>query len=144
MSQKRGVLLASFLVTESDEQIQTEVEFIVNNIQITNNIIFLLEEKENPQKKILTYNAITEPGKPFNPRLYTMRVHRKKETNTLYTINALNKAVAAQHDGEVGKHLKLDWEPYRNSILLTASNKLKVHAAEVIKIYKIEEPPAEE
>jgi hypothetical protein len=113
MSQKRGVLLASFLLTESDEDVQTEVEFIVNNIEITNNMIFLLEEVENPAKKILTYNAITEPGKPFNPRLYTMRVHRKKQTNTLYTINALNKAVASQHDGKTGKHLKLDWEPIR-------------------------------
>ena len=143
MSQKRGVLLASFLLTESDEDVQTEVEFIVNNIEITNNMIFLLEEVENPAKKILTYNAITEPGKPFNPRLYTMRVHRKKQTNTLYTINALNKAVASQHDGKTGKHLKLDWEPFRNSILLTSGKDLKAHAIEVSKIYKIEEPPEE-
>ena len=78
MSQKRGVLLASFLVTESDEQIQTEVEFIVNNIQITNNIIFLLEEKENPQKKILTYNAITEPGKPFLGSILCGSIAKKK------------------------------------------------------------------
>ena len=61
MSQKRGVLLASFLLTESDDDVQTEVEFIVNNIEITNNMIFLLEEVDNPAKKILTYNAITEP-----------------------------------------------------------------------------------
>ena len=113
MSQKRGVLLASFLLTESDDDVQTEVEFIVNNIEITNNMIFLLEEVDNPAKKILTYNAITEPGKPFNPRLYTMRVHRKKQTNTLY------------------------------SILLTAGKDLKAHAIEVSKIYKIEEPPEE-
>ena len=144
MSQKRGVLLASFLVTDSDDQVQTEVEYIVNNIEITNNMIFLLEEKENPEKKILTYNAITQPGKPFNPRLYTMRVHRKKQTNTLYTINALNSAVASQHEGKTGKHLKLDWEPYRNSILLTSGKELRVHAIEVSKIYKIEEPPEEE
>jgi hypothetical protein len=143
MSQKRGVLLASFLLTDSDEAVQTEVEYIVNNIEITNNMIFLLEEKENPQKKILTYNAITEPGKPFNPRLYTMRVHRKKQTNTLYTINALNAAVASQHDGQTGRHLKLDWEPFRNCILLTSGKELKAHAIEVSKIYKIEDPPEE-
>jgi len=143
MSEKRGVLLASFLVSTDDDKIQEEVEFIVNNIEITNSLIFLLEEQENPAKKILTYNAIVKRGEPFNPRLFTMRVHRKKQTNTLYTINALNKAVALQHDGHTGKHLKLDWEPYRNSIILTSGKELKTHSVQVSKIYKIEEPPEE-
>tara|TARA_R110002020_G_scaffold73627_3_gene188933 strand:+ start:735 stop:1175 length:441 start_codon:yes stop_codon:yes gene_type:complete len=141
MTNKHGVLLASFIKTIDEEEIQREVEFIVNNIEITNNLIFLLEDKEDPEKKIITYNAITTPGKPFNPRLFTMRMHRKKQTNTLYTINALNKAVAAQHDGQTGKHLKLDWNEYENSILLTAGKELKVHPVEVSKIFKVEDGP---
>jgi len=141
MSEKRGVLLASFLIADTDEAVQQEVEFIVNNIEITNNFVFLLEEEDNPTKKMLTYNAIVEKGKPFNPRLFTMRVHRKKQTNTLYTINALNKAVAEQHDGNTGKHLKLDWGQYENSILLTTGKELRVHKIKVTKIFKIEEPP---
>lgn len=144
MSRERGFLLASFLTTEDDEKIQTEVEFIVNNIQTINNYIFLLQDKQDPLKKIITYNAIVKKGSPFNPRLYTMRVHRKKQTNTLYTINALNKAVAAQHDGQTGKHLKLDWTAYENCILLTSGKELKVVPLEVTKIFKIEEPPPEE
>ena len=144
MTNKRGALLASFIMTDDEDQIQEEVEFIVNNTEITNNLIFLLTEKENPLKKIITYNAVMEKGKPFNPRLFTMRVHRKKQTNTLYTINALNKAVAEEHDGQTGKHLKLDWSKYENSILLTAGNTLRVHEVEVSRIYKIEEPPEEE
>lgn len=143
MSEKRGVLLASFMMTEDDNLVTEEVQFIVENIEITNNLIFLLAEKESPAKKILTYNAIVEKGKPFNPRLYTMRVHRKKQTNTLYTINALNKAVAAQHDGQTGRHLKVDWSMYRDSILLTAGRELRVHDVLVEKIFKIEEPPEE-
>ena len=143
MSEKRGVLLASFLVTEDDDLITEEVQFIVENIEITNNLIFLLSEKDNPSKKILTYNAIVEKGKSFNPRLYTMRVHRKKQTNTLYTINALNHAVAAQHDGQTGRHLKLDWTVYSDSIILTAGRELRVHEVMVEKIFKIEEPPEE-
>ena len=136
-------MLASFLVTEDDDLITEEVQFIVENIEITNNLIFLLSEKDNPSKKILTYNAIVEKGKSFNPRLYTMRVHRKKQTNTLYTINALNHAVAAQHDGQTGRHLKLDWTVYSDSIILTAGRELRVHEVMVEKIFKIEEPPEE-
>ena len=126
MTNKHGVLLASFIKTIDEEEIQREVEFIVNNIEITNNLIFLLEDKEDPEKKIITYNAITTPGKPFNPRLFTMRMH---------------KAVAAQHDGQIGKHLKLDWNEYENSILLTAGKELKVHPVEVSKIFKVEDGP---
>ena len=143
MTNKRGVLLASFIKTDNEGQIQGEVEYIVNNIEITNNLIFLLEEKQDPLKKIITYNALVERGKPFNERLFTMRVHRKKQTNTLYTINALNAAVAAQHGGKTGKDLKLDWSQYENSIILTAGKELKVHQVEVSKIFKIEDPPEE-
>lgn len=144
MTNRRGVLLASFLMTDDEQKIQEEVEFIVNNIEITNNLIFLLEDKDNPEKKIITYNAVVEKGKPFNPRLFTMRMHRKKQTNTLYTINALNAAVASQHDGKTGRDLKLDWTQYENSILLTSGKELKAHPVEVSKIFKIEEEPVEE
>jgi hypothetical protein len=144
MTNRRGVLLASFIITDEEQKIQEEVEFIVNNIEITNNLIFLLQDTENPEKKIITYNAVVEKGKPFNPRLFTMRMHRKKQTNTLYTINALNAAVASQHEGKTGKDLKLDWTQYENSILLTAGKELKVHPVEVNKIFKIEDEPVED
>ena len=84
MTSKRGVLLASFIKTDNEEQIQQEVEYIVNNIEITNSLIFLLEEQEDPLKKIITYNAIVEKGKPFNPRLFTMRMHRKANKHSLH------------------------------------------------------------
>ena len=144
MTNRRGVLLASFIITDDEQKIQEEVEFIVNNIEITNNLIFLLQDTENPEKKIITDNAVVEKGKPFNPRLFTMRMHRKKQTNTLYTINALNAAVASQHEGKTGKDLKLDWTQYENSILLTAGKELKVHPVEVNKIFKIEDEPVED
>ena len=72
-----------------------------------------------------------------------MRVHRKKQTNTLYTINALNLAVAEEHDGKTGRDLKLDWSKYQDSILLTAGKKLQSHPIEVLKIFKIEDAPDE-
>lgn len=142
MSQPRGVLLASFLKSLSEEEIFKEVEFIVNHLQLTNKFIFLLEDKEDPNNKFLTYNAVISKNKTFNPRLYTIRVHRKKQTNTLYTINALNKAVALEHDGKTGRDLKLSWDNYRDSILLTSGKDLKIHNISVSKIFKIEDGPA--
>lgn len=139
---KKGTLLASFISDYSDEQILEEVQYIADHLNLTNNTIFLLVDKNSPEKKVLTYNAqITGSGS--NPRLYTTRIHRKKQTNTLYTINALNAALELEHDGQSGKHLKLDWEKYSNSILLITGKKLRVHPVEVLKIFKIE-PPSEE
>jgi hypothetical protein len=144
MSQSRGVLLASFLKNADEEQIYKEVEFIVNNLELTNNFIFLLEDKDDSENKFLTYNAVVSKDRTFNPRLYTIRVHRKKQTNTLYTINALNKAVALEHDGQTGRHLKLDWEKYTDTILLTAGKNLRVHNILVSKIFKLEDETASE
>lgn len=143
MKNQRGLLLASFLTSSEDEDIMEEVNYIVNNLQLTNKFIFLFATKQDKQKLLLTYNALVEKGRPFNPRLFTMRVHRKKLTNTLYTINALNAAIAEENDGQTGKHLKLDWEKYQNSILLTEGKNLKVYPVEVVKIFKIEDPPEE-
>ena len=141
---RRGTLLASFLTTDSEEKMAEEVQFIAENLDLTNQYIFLFRDKETPEKKILTYNAYVSKGGAYNARLFTMRVHRKKATNTLYTINALNLALAKDNEGQTGKHLKLDWEKYSNSILLAVKKELQVRPIEVIKIFKIEEPPTTE
>ena len=73
-----------------------------------------------------------------------MRVHRKKVSNTLYTINALNAAVALENNGETGRHLKLNWDNYQNSIMLLTGRDLKVHKVEFLKIFKLEDAPEEE
>ena len=143
MRRQNGFLLASFLDSYEEEYIMKEVEFIANNLDLTNNMVFLIEQKTEPPRVFLTYNAITQKGRRFHPNLFTMRVHRKKQTNTLYTINALNLAIAAEHDGKTGRDLKLNWENYQNSILLTNGKKLQAHPIEVLKIFKIEEPPEE-
>lgn len=136
--QKRGILLASFMTSESDDEIMTEVQKIIDELELTNNLIFLLVDVDNPEKKILTYNVQPVKGEPYNKRLFTMRVHRKKQTNTLYTINALNQAVALEHDGQTGKHLKLDWEKYTNSVMVSVNGGLRVISVRVAKIFKIE------
>ena len=136
----QGFLLASFFSAETEEQIMTEVQAIADNLNLTNKFIFLFEDKGDPSKKILTYNAIPEKGKKFNPRLFTMRIHRKKQTNTLYTINGLNLAIAAENDGKTGRDIKLNWEDYRETILLSVNRELKMQEIKVMQIFKIEPP----
>ena len=141
---KRGVLLASFIPSADENRIISEIEHIAATVELTNNLIFLLSLPDDPDRKIITYNAVLERGRPLNSRLFTMRVHRKKVSNTLYTINALNAAVALENNGETGRHLKLNWDNYQNSIMLLTGRDLKVHKVEVLKIFKLEDAPEEE
>ena len=55
----------------------------------------------------------------------TILVHRKKETNSLYTINALNELIKRLNGGVVDVSYKVNWQHYKNCILLTQHNELK-------------------
>ena len=90
---------------------------------------------------MITYNTTSSTQKLATARLYTIRVHRKKNTNTLYTINALNAAVAKDNGGKTGKQYRLDWAQYENSLLLTKNGVLEVCPVRVVKIFKIEDEP---
>ena len=45
--------------------------------------------------------------------------HRKKQSNSLYTINALNELVKELNDGVLDNSFPIPWEDYRNRMLLT-------------------------
>jgi len=49
----------------------------------------------------------------------TISLHRKKQSNTLYTINALNDLIRELNGGKLDKSFPIDWNNYRNSLLLT-------------------------
>ncbi len=140
---RSGILLASFLNSENDDQVLKEVENIAATVDLANDYIFLLQDKEDPTRKIITYNVVGGKPKAAHSRLFTLRVHRKKQTNTLYTINALNTAIAKEHDGQTGKHLKLNWDNYQDCLLMTSGKDLAIYNIEVVKIFKIEDPPEE-
>ena len=116
------------------------IDIVKESYDVVFKKIYLLENLDNNRQLMLTYNVVK--GSSIHlPQ--TISLHRKKQTNTLYTINALNAAVREQHDGQTGKHLKVDWTQYPNSLLLTTQQKLQVHPVEVIKIFKIEDEPEE-
>jgi hypothetical protein len=53
------------------------------------------------------------------PMQHTILLHRKKESNTLYTINALNTLIKSLNNGMLDNKFIIEWNNYRNSILLT-------------------------
>jgi|TARA_B110000908_G_scaffold152212_1_gene187654 hypothetical protein len=67
----------------------------------------------------------------------TILVHRKKETNTLYTINALNTLIKSLNDGRLDTTYRVNWQDYRNSILLTKGPELRQVSTKLHKIIEI-------
>lgn len=96
------------------------IDDVVDNIksvyELSDNRIFVLVNKRNPKEAYLTYNVVKKNYVDTPSR--TILVHRKKETNTLYTINAVNQAILDEV-GVYDHNYDLNWNQYRNSLLLT-------------------------
>jgi hypothetical protein len=81
---------------------------------------------------VITYNV--EQGNVSLIPANTILVHRKKESNTLYTINALNDLIKKLNNGVVDPSYRIDWQHYKNCVLLTQHGDVKQLNT---KIYKI-------
>ena len=81
---------------------------------------------------VITYNV--EQGNVSDIPENTILVHRKKESNILYTINALNELIKKLNGGVVDTKFPIDWNHYRNCILLTQHNELNQLNTKIHKI----------
>ncbi len=104
------------------EEIDAKVEELSSTYSIMYNKMFVLHIKSN-NEYVITYNV--DQGNVTEIPENTILVHRKKDTNTLYTINALNELIKKLNGGVVDTKFPINWKHYRNCILLTQHNELK-------------------
>ena len=107
-----------------EEDVNGIVDKIRSSYSILFNKIFVLESLDG-EKVMLTYNV--EMGNSSSEFLVsnTILVHRKKQTNTLYTINALNELIKSLNNGYLDKSYAVNWNDYRNCILLIQTDGYK-------------------
>jgi len=108
----------------SKDGLQKTLQDIRETYVIVYNYIYILQNKSNLDELYVTYNINTE-FKPPQPLEDTILIHRKKESNTLYTINALNQLVREENGGVLDKTFIIDWQKFRNSIILTNTDGTK-------------------
>lgn len=84
---------------------------------------------------VVTYNV--EQGNVSDIPANTILVHRKKDSNTLYTINALNELIKKLNGGVVDTKFPIEWQHYRNCILLTNNNELNQLNTKIHKIVEV-------
>ena len=119
----------------SKDGLQKTLQDIRETYVIVYNYIYILQNKSNLDELYVTYNINTE-FKPPQPLEDTILIHRKKESNTLYTINALNQLVREENGGVLDKTFVIDWQKFKNSIILTnteGTKRIQTRIYEVIE-----------
>jgi hypothetical protein len=94
--------------------------------------LFVLESAQTTEY-LITYNVDTEKPLTEIPE-NTILLHRKKESNSLYTINALNTLIKQLNNGVLDNQYKINWSDYRNSVLLTQGPDLRIIETKIHKI----------
>ena len=131
ISDLNNKLFCTFTTLEGLEGL---VKSLSSKYSIMYNKMFALYIKSNDEY-VLTYNV--DQGNVSEIPENTILVHRKKETNTLYTINALNELIKSLNGGVVDTKFPIDWQHYRNCILLTQHNELKQLNTKIHKIIEL-------
>lgn len=117
---------------------QESIDDLINDLSLSYDIMykkmFVLFVKST-NEYVITYNV--EQGNVNSIPVNTILVHRKKESNTLYTINALNDLIKKLNNGIVDQSFRIDWQHYRNCILLTQQGEVKQLNTKIFKIVEL-------
>jgi len=112
-----------FCTFSPKEEIDDKLAEINKEYKILYGKIFVLSSPESDEY-LCTYNIETE-NKETRILPNTILLHRKKESNTLYTINALNILIKSINNGVLDPTFPIPWKEYQNSVLLTQDSNLR-------------------
>ena len=132
----KSQLLATF--TTKDNLDET-IEKITDAYTIIFSKVYVLQNENNVNELICTYNVDTQDGIDYNKVEGTISLHRKKHSNTLYTINALNECIKNLNNGVMDNKFMVPWENFKNMLMVTNSEGLNKINTRIFKIEKIKE-----
>ena len=126
-------LYCTFTTLDAYEEVSNTIQ---TSYVILFDKIFVLESLDG-EKIMLTYNVDMNNSSSESMVDNTILVHRKKQTNTLYTINALNELIKNLNNGVLDKSFAVNWNDYRNCILLIQTegfNRIDTKIKEIINL----------
>ena len=122
-----------FCTFSSKDGLERTLSTIKSEYTVMYSKIFVLES-EDSDEYLCTYN-IEISDTPTKILSNTILLHRKKETNTLYTINSLNTLIKQLNGGMLDITFKINWPDYQNTVLLTQGSELKKLATKIYKSF---------
>lgn len=120
----------------SVDNLANTVSEIKSSYTLAFNRLYVLENIEDETQLVITYNVDKSSTDIINPPPSTISVHRKKQTNTIYTINAINKLMEKKY-GKIDKNIKIDWNELQNTVLVTAYGELKMVQTRLFDIVEL-------
>ena len=130
----RTQLLCTFTTQFNLEQ---TIMDITKHFKIVFEKIYVLQNENKPKELICTYNIDKSDDVDFNAVKNTISLHRKKITNTLYTINALNELIMDINNGILDTSYQVPWDVYKNMILISNKEGLSRIPTRILKIINI-------
>ena len=117
------------------------LELVIECKDILYDKIYDFQNGNDSSQLICTYNVEYEDDNHPEDIPNTISLHRKKQSNTLYTINALNEVIRSLNGGILDKKFPIPWDDYYNSLLLTNDSGLnkiptKIHSIVDVKNWK--------
>ena len=94
------------------------IKVIIACNEIVFDKIYVFQNEDDQNQLICTYNVEYDED-AIQDVPDTISLHRKKNSNTLYTINALNDLIRELNGGKLDKSFPIEWNNYRNCLLLT-------------------------
>jgi hypothetical protein len=129
MNDKRQ-LLCTFSNVVDFKNVAEQIQKFYN---VYNSCVFVFYNVKEVKEFFITYNIINEVNEfPKFPN--TISIHRKKQTNTLYTLNAMNQIIKDENGGMFDNKFQVSWDLYKDSLIITNDEFIRVIS---IKIYDI-------
>jgi len=128
-------LLCTF-TTKKD--IESTITKISSAYTIVFNKIYVLQNENDINELICTYNVDLQDRVDYNAVDGTISLHRKKHSNTLYTINALNECIKNLNNGVLDNKFVVPWENFKNMLMVTNSDGINKINTRIYKIIKID------
>jgi len=125
-----------FCTFTAPEELDDTLNTLTTKYTILYSKIFVLESLST-EEYVCTYNIDTFNMEQQSVLPNTILLHRKKESNTLYTINALNALIKSLNNGVLDTNYRINWIDYKNSILLIQSNDLNIIKTKIHKIINL-------
>jgi hypothetical protein len=125
-----------FCTFTAPEELDNTLNTLTTKYTILYSKIFVLESLST-EEYVCTYNIDTFNMEQQSVLPNTILLHRKKESNTLYTINALNALIKSLNSGILDTNYRITWLDYKNSILLIQNNDLNIIQTKIHRIINL-------
>lgn len=123
-------------ITFAKEDTEKEIlDKILRSYDICYKKIYVFSSDSLPNQVIFSYNI--EEGNVGLQLDSTISLHRNPDTNTMYTIDALNSVIRMQNNGVLDVKFRVNWKEFEKKLLITEKGQLKIvplHLKQIINL----------